>query len=34
MIVGIIGLGEVGTAIRKLCKKKHRVYQEHARSMN
>lgn len=26
MIVGIIGLGEVGTAIRKLCKKKHRVY--------
>jgi len=26
MTIGVIGLGEVGTAIIKLCKQKHRVY--------
>jgi UDP-N-acetyl-D-mannosaminuronate dehydrogenase len=26
MLVGIIGLGEVGTAIKRLCKKKHHVF--------
>lgn len=33
MIVGIIGLGEVGKAIKKLCQKKHKVYAK-TRSIN
>lgn len=32
MTVGIIGVGEVGTAIRKLCRKKHKVYGRTRRS--